>query len=133
MVCIVCGKTIHKLYMEPYMGTRETKRQRDKESKRRRDEETKSGGVNGQRSMVKETKSGCLPQPLPKGKGFVAALMHRTWGSFFGDKATESGREGFSLEGYTVSNPGQRPGIAGGKEGLAWRAVRPRRWRREPL
>ena len=37
-----------------------------------------------------------------------------------------------SLEGYTVSNPGQRPGIAGGKERLAWRAVRPRRWRREP-
>ena len=26
-----------------------------------------------------------LPQPLPKGKGFVAALMHRTWGSFFGE------------------------------------------------
>ena len=37
-----------------------------------------------------------------------------------------------SLEGYTVSNPGQRPGIARGKERLAWRAVRPRRWRREP-
>ena len=37
-----------------------------------------------------------------------------------------------SLEGYTVSNPGQRPGIVGGKEKLAWRAVRPRRWRREP-
>ena len=26
-----------------------------------------------------------------------------------------------SLEGYTVSNPGQRPGIADGKERLAWR------------
>ena len=26
-----------------------------------------------------------LPQPLPKGKGFVAALMHRTWGSFLGE------------------------------------------------
>ena len=37
-----------------------------------------------------------------------------------------------SLEGYTVSNLGQRPGIVGGKERLAWRAVRPRRWRREP-
>ena len=37
-----------------------------------------------------------------------------------------------SLEGYTVSNPGQRPGIARGKERLAWRAIRPRRWRREP-
>ncbi len=37
-----------------------------------------------------------------------------------------------SLEGYTVSNPGQRPGIADGKERLAWRAIRPRRWRREP-
>ena len=83
--------------------------------------------------MVKETKGKGLPQPLPKGKGFVAALMHRTWGSFFGDKETESGREGFSLEGCTVSNLGQRPGIAGGKERLAWRAVRPRRWRREPL
>ena len=33
-----------------------------------------------------------------------------------------------SLEGYTVSNPGQRPGIVGGKERSAWRAVRPRRW-----
>ena len=29
---------------------------------------------------VKETKRRGLPQPLPKGKGFVAALMHRTWG-----------------------------------------------------
>ena len=35
-----------------------------------------------------------------------------------------------SLEGYTVSNPGQRPGIVGGKERIAWRAIRPRRWRR---
>ena len=96
-------QTIHRAYIE-------TKRLRDKESKR-----------------------GVLPQPLPKVKGFVAALMHRTWGSFFGDKETESGREGFSLEGCTVSNLGQRPGIAGGKERLAWRAVRPRRWRREPL
>ena len=39
-------------------------------------------------------------------------------------------REYLSLEGYTVSNPGQRPGIVGGKERLAWRAIRPRRWRR---
>ena len=43
---------------------------------------------------VKETKRGRdeergLPQPLPKGKGFVAALMHRTWGSFFGDQRNE--------------------------------------------
>ena len=37
-----------------------------------------------------------------------------------------------SLEGYTVSNPGQRPGIAGGESEIAWRAIRPRRWRREP-
>ena len=112
------------------------------ETKRLRVKETKSGGEGeSKRLRVKETKSGGdkgtkrqdLPQPLPKGKGFVAALMHRTWGSCFGDKETESGREGFSLEGYTVSNPGQRPGIAGGKERLAWRAVRPRRWRREPL
>ena len=53
--------------MEPYMGT-----------KSQRDEETKRGS---------------LPQPLPKGKGFVAALMHRTWGSFLGrlrDKETKS-------------------------------------------
>ena len=35
-----------------------------------------------------------------------------------------------SLEGYTVSNPGQRPGIVEGKEILAWKAVRQRRWRR---
>ena len=33
----------------------------------------------------KETKRRGLPQPLPKGKGFVAALMHRTWGSFLGE------------------------------------------------
>ena len=29
---------------------------------------------------VKESKRRSLPHPLPKGKGFVAALMHRTWG-----------------------------------------------------
>ena len=52
-------KILHKSYMESYMGT-----------KSQRDEETKRRG---------------LPQPLPKGKGFVAALMHRTWGSFFGE------------------------------------------------
>ena len=34
---------------------------------------------------VKETKRRSLPQPLPKGKGFVAALMHRTWGPFLGE------------------------------------------------
>ena len=36
---------------------------------------------------VKETKRGGPPQPLPKGKGFVAALMHRTWGSFLETKS----------------------------------------------
>ena len=56
---------------------------RVKETKRRRDKETKRGG---------------LPQPLPKGKGFVAALMHRTWGSFLEtkrrrDKKRKRGRE----------------------------------------
>ena len=52
--------------MEPYMGT-----------KSQRDEETKRGS---------------LPQPLPKGKGFVAALMHRTWGLLgrLRDKETKS-------------------------------------------
>ena len=60
LCCVGFGaKILHKPYMQPYMGT---KRLRDKESKRRG-----------------------LPQPLPKGKGFVAALMHRTWGSFFGE------------------------------------------------
>ena len=39
-----------------------------------------------------------LPQPLPKGKGFVAALMHRTWGAFgetkrLRDKESKSQRE----------------------------------------
>ena len=34
-------------------------------------------------------------------------------------------QKNLSLEGYTVSNTGQRPGIAGNKECLAWRAVRP--------
>ena len=35
----------------------------------------------------KKTKRGGLPQPLPKGKGFVAALMHRTWGAFWESKS----------------------------------------------
>ena len=50
---------------------------RVKESKRQRDKETKRRG---------------LPQPLPKGKGFVAALMHRTWGLLgrLRDKETKS-------------------------------------------
>ena len=38
--------------------------------------------------------SGSLPQPLPKGKGFVAALMHRTWGSFLGDQRDEERESG---------------------------------------
>ena len=58
---------------------KETKRQRDKESKSQRDKETK-------RLRVKESKRRGLPQPLPKGKGFVAALMHRTWGAFWESK-----------------------------------------------
>ena len=62
------AKILHKPCMEPYMGT---KRLRDKETKRRG-----------------------LPQPLPKGKGFVAALMHRTWGSFFGDQRDEERESG---------------------------------------
>ena len=37
-----------------------------------------------------ESKRRGLPQPLPKGKGFVAALMHRTWGAFVGDKKSKS-------------------------------------------
>ena len=37
-----------------------------------------------------------------------------------------------SLEGCTVSNRGQRPRIAATHSVSAWRAVRPRRWRREP-
>ena len=31
-----------------------------------------------------------------------------------------------------MSNLGRSPGIVGCKERLAWRAIRPRRWRREP-
>ena len=42
-------------------------------------------------------------------------------------------QEYLSLEGYTVRKPGQSPGIADGKKRLAWKAVRPRRWQREPL
>ena len=42
--------------------------------------------VNGQRSTVKETGDGSLPQPLPEGKGFDAALTLRTQGSFLGDE-----------------------------------------------
>ena len=45
------------------LRVKETKRLRVKKTKRQREEETKRRG---------------LPQPLPKGKGFVAALMHRT-------------------------------------------------------
>ena len=58
--------------------------QRDKETKRQKD---------------KETKRGALPQPLPKGKGFVAALMHRTWGSFLESKRGRVG-EGKAKENY---------------------------------
>ena len=50
---------------------------RVKETKSQREEERKRRG---------------LPQPLPKGKGFVAALMHRTWGLLgrLRDKETKS-------------------------------------------
>ena len=34
-------------------------------------------------------------------------------------------QKNLSLEGYTVSNTGQRLGITGSKKSLAWRAVRP--------
>ena len=74
----------------------EIKRQRDKGTKGQRDKER------------------CLPQPLPKGKGFVAALMHHHvfWGETKSqrDKETESGREGVSLEGCTVNAPGNARG-----------------------
>ena len=77
-------QTIHEAYIERQRD-KETKSGGEGESKRLRVKETKSGGDKG-------TKRQSLPQPLPKGKGFVAALMHRTWGSFFGDKETESER-----------------------------------------
>ena len=86
-------QTMHKLYTNPTLRVKESKRQRDKETKRQR---------------VKETKRGR-------------------------DKESKRRRKHLSLEGYTVNNPGQRPGIAGGKERLAWKAIRPRRWRRKPL
>ena len=72
---------------------------------RQRDKETKSGGEGeSKRLRVKETKSGgdkgtkrqSLPQPLPKGKGFVAALMHRTWGSFLETKRRRVGGRGLA-------------------------------------
>ena len=65
-------------------GEGESKRLRVKETKRLREEETKS-------QRDKETKRQGLPQPLPKGKGFVAALMHRTWGSFWESKRRRVG------------------------------------------
>ena len=40
-----------------------------------------------------ERKRRGLPQPLPKGKGFVAALMHRTWGSFLGESKRQREEE----------------------------------------
>ena len=51
---------------------------------------TKSQRVKETKS--KESKRRGLPQPLPKGKGFVAALMHRTWGLLgrLRDKETKS-------------------------------------------
>ena len=52
-----------------------------------------------------------LPQPLPKGKGFVAALMHLTWGSFFGDKERKRLKDKETKRGRV------------GERGLAWRAV----------
>ena len=51
--------------------------QRVKESKRRRDEETGRS----------------LPQPLPKGKGFGAALMHRTQGDLGSQRDKETKRQ----------------------------------------
>ena len=77
-------QTIHEAYIER-LRDKETKRQRVGEIKRQRDKETKS-------QKVKETKRQSLPQPLPKGKGFVAALMHRTLGSFWRQRDGE--REG---------------------------------------
>ena len=90
-------QTIHEAYIER-LRVKETKRQRVgestvngqwstvKETKRQRDEETK-------RQRVKETKRQGLPQPLPKGKGFVAALMHLHvfWGGLR-DKESKSQR-----------------------------------------
>ena len=82
------------------------KRQSDKKEKGQREEETKrQRDKERKRQREEETKRG-------------------------GDKESKRLREYLSLEGYTVSNPGQRPGIVGGKERLAWRAIRPRRWRR---
>ena len=43
------------------------------------------------------------------------------------EEETKGKQDYLSLEGYTVSNTGQRPGIAGGESGIAWRAIRPRR------
>ena len=62
---------------------KESKRQRVKKSKSQRDEET------GRRRDEETGRS--LPQPLPKGKGFGAALMHRTQG-LLGDKETKRQR-----------------------------------------
>ena len=55
----------------------EIKRQRDKGTKGQRDKER------------------CLPQPLPKGKGFVAALMHHHvfWGETKRQRDKESKRQ----------------------------------------
>ena len=70
---------------------KKTKRQRVKETKRQRVGKTKRLRVKeSKRQKDKESKRRGLPQPLPKGKGFVAALMHRTWGAFVGDKKSKS-------------------------------------------
>ena len=80
------------------LRVKETKRLRDKERKRGREEERKRRG---------------LPQPLPKGKGFVAALMHRTWGSFGEtkrqrDKESKSQRDKETKRGRVGGRKGKK-------------------------
>ena len=54
---------------------------------------TKRLRVKGTKSQRDKESKRSLPQPLPKGKGFGAALMHRTQGSFWGVKETKRRRE----------------------------------------
>ena len=58
----------------------------------------------------KETKRRSLPQPLPKGKGFVAALMHRTWGLLgrLRDKESKSQRDKETKRGRVGGRKGKK-------------------------
>ena len=88
---------MHKPYIES-QRVKETKRQRVKESKSQREDERKSQREDERKSQREgETKRLRVKET---------------------EEASQPGR-------LYRECPGQRPGIAGGKERLAWKAIRP--------